>query len=87
MPGTKAKKISAAFDLGVFLKKASPGTTISKYRTNDNIFAQGDRADSLFYIQDGKVKLSVISLARDVWQVNRFGWQQPPLFPIALLQG
>jgi len=61
MPGTKAKKISAAFDLGVFLKKASPGTTISKYRTNDNIFAQGDRADSLFYIQDGKVKLSVIS--------------------------
>jgi CRP/FNR family cyclic AMP-dependent transcriptional regulator len=57
----KAKRISAPFDLGIFLKKASPGTTVTDYCANDRIFAQGETADALFYIQDGKVKLSVIS--------------------------
>jgi CRP-like cAMP-binding protein len=34
---------------------------VSNYRKNQKIFAQGDAADSVFYIQDGQVKLSVIS--------------------------
>ena len=35
--------------------------TITTYRKNDKIFSQGDPADSVFYIQEGKVKVCVIS--------------------------
>src|SRR5665213_1205363 len=37
------------------------GRTISKYRTNQIVFSQGDPADSVFYIHDGKVKVSIAS--------------------------
>ena len=37
------------------------GRTIAKYRVNQIVFSQGDLADSVFYIQDGKVKVTVIS--------------------------
>jgi CRP/FNR family transcriptional regulator, cyclic AMP receptor protein len=49
------------FDLDVFLSTVDGGRTISKYRRNKAIFAQGDTADSVFYIQDGSVKLTVVS--------------------------
>jgi CRP/FNR family transcriptional regulator, cyclic AMP receptor protein len=49
------------FDLDVFLSTVDGGRTISKYRRNKTIFAQGDTADSVFYIQDGSVKLTVVS--------------------------
>jgi CRP/FNR family cyclic AMP-dependent transcriptional regulator len=58
----KAKsKSKAVFDVKLFLNKANGGKTIGSYRTNDRIFAQGDPADAIFYIQKGKVKLSVVS--------------------------
>jgi CRP/FNR family transcriptional regulator, cyclic AMP receptor protein len=50
-----------SFDPEVFLAKADGGRSISKYRRNQIVFSQGDPADSVFYIQDGKVKLTVIS--------------------------
>jgi CRP/FNR family transcriptional regulator, cyclic AMP receptor protein len=50
-----------AFDVEVFLYTVDGGRTVSNYRKNRKIFAQGDAADSVFYIQDGQVKLSVIS--------------------------
>jgi CRP/FNR family transcriptional regulator, cyclic AMP receptor protein len=50
-----------SFDPEVFLAKADGGRSISKYRRNQIVFSQGDSADSVFYIQDGKVKLTVIS--------------------------
>lgn len=34
---------------------------MSSYRKNQTIFSQGDRADSVYYIQKGKVKLGVVS--------------------------
>jgi CRP/FNR family transcriptional regulator, cyclic AMP receptor protein len=37
------------------------GRTVSKYRKNQAVFLQGDSADSVFYIQEGKVKITVIS--------------------------
>jgi len=37
------------------------GRTISGYRKNQTVFSQGDPADALFYIQKGKVKLTVVS--------------------------
>jgi CRP/FNR family transcriptional regulator, cyclic AMP receptor protein len=45
----------------IFLAKAAAGRTIESYQKKQTVFAQGDRADSLFYIQEGKVKLTVIS--------------------------
>jgi CRP/FNR family cyclic AMP-dependent transcriptional regulator len=49
------------FDPKIFLAKIGVGRTISKYRKNQKVFSQGDAADSVFYIQKGKVKLTVIS--------------------------
>jgi CRP/FNR family transcriptional regulator, cyclic AMP receptor protein len=50
-----------SFDPKAFLAKANGGRTISKYRMNQTVFSQGDPADSVFYIHDGKVKVTVIS--------------------------
>ena len=49
------------FDVNVFLNTVGGGRTVSNYRKNRKIFAQGDAADSVFYIQDGQIKLSIIS--------------------------
>jgi CRP/FNR family cyclic AMP-dependent transcriptional regulator len=50
-----------SFDPKAFLAKMGAGKTIQKYRKNERIFSQGDAADSVFYIQEGRVKLIVIS--------------------------
>ena len=55
----KTKKIQ--FDPKSFLAKVGKGRTLTAYRKNQPIFAQGDPADGLFYIQKGKVKLTVVS--------------------------
>ena len=55
------RKATPPFDPKAFLAKANGGRTISKYRKNQVIFSQGDLADSVFYIRDGKVKVTVIS--------------------------
>jgi CRP/FNR family cyclic AMP-dependent transcriptional regulator len=58
----KAKtKPEAPFDVKAFLTKANGGKTIVSYRNNATIFVQGDPADAIFYIQKGKVKLTVVS--------------------------
>ena len=49
------------FDPKVFLATVNGGRTIAKYQANEIIFSQGDPADAVFYIQEGKVKLTVIS--------------------------
>jgi CRP-like cAMP-binding protein len=49
------------FDPRSFLAKVGAGRTITEYRKNQRIFAQGDPADALFYIQKGKVKRTVVS--------------------------
>jgi len=53
--------IEPPFDPKAFLAKADGGRTISKYRKNQIVFSQGDPADSVFYIQHGKVKVTVVS--------------------------
>ena len=37
------------------------GRSISKYRKNQTVFSQGSSADAVFYIQKGKVKITVVS--------------------------
>jgi CRP/FNR family cyclic AMP-dependent transcriptional regulator len=49
------------FDPKSFLAKVGQGRTIAAYRKNQPIFSQGDPADALFYVQKGKVKLTVVS--------------------------
>jgi len=44
-----------------FLAKADGGVTVFKYSKGQVVFAQGDPADSVFYIQEGKVKIAVVS--------------------------
>ena len=55
----KAK--TTPFDPKSFLAKVGKGRTIAAYRKNQPIFAQGDPADALFYIQKGRVKRTVVS--------------------------
>ncbi len=56
-------KLKATFDPKDFLSKVGKGRTISQYRKSEVVFSQGDRADAMFYIQKGKVKLTVVSNA------------------------
>ena len=50
-----------AVDWAEFLGGASVGKTVLEYGANRVIFAQGDTADSVWYLQSGKVKLAVTS--------------------------
>jgi CRP/FNR family transcriptional regulator, cyclic AMP receptor protein len=56
-----AKKSKSQFDPRAFLAKADGGVTISKYSKGQVVFTQGELADSVFYIQEGKVKIAVVS--------------------------
>jgi CRP/FNR family cyclic AMP-dependent transcriptional regulator len=49
------------FDAKAFLAKVDGGKTIRKYKAKDVLFSQGDAADAVFYIQEGRVKLTVVS--------------------------
>jgi CRP/FNR family transcriptional regulator, cyclic AMP receptor protein len=54
-------KMVEEFDPKAFLAKVGDGNTIAKYRKDQVVFAQGDAADAVFYIQEGRVKLTVVS--------------------------
>ena len=49
------------FDPKVFLSKVNGGRTISDFRKNEIVYRQGDLADTVFFIQSGKVKKTVVS--------------------------
>jgi CRP/FNR family transcriptional regulator, cyclic AMP receptor protein len=55
-----AQKTGAPLDLRTYLAKARGGTS-NEYRKRSNVFSQGSPADSVFYIEKGKVKLTVLS--------------------------
>jgi CRP/FNR family transcriptional regulator, cyclic AMP receptor protein len=50
-----------AFDPATFLAKVGDGKTISKYQKGNIVFSQGDVGDAVFYIQKGRIKLTVVS--------------------------
>jgi len=56
-----AKKSKSKFDPEVFLAKADGGVAISKYEKDQVVFTQGEPADSIFYIREGRVKIAVVS--------------------------
>jgi CRP-like cAMP-binding protein len=55
------KRAKVSFDPKTFLAKVGEGKTISKYRKDQIVFSQGQVADAVFYIQQGKVKVTVVS--------------------------
>jgi CRP/FNR family cyclic AMP-dependent transcriptional regulator len=59
--GVVRKRRKAPFDPKTFLAKVGEGKTISRYRKDQIIFSQGQVADAVFYIQKGKIKLTVLS--------------------------
>jgi len=55
------KPAKDSFDPKTFLAKVGAGKSISKFGKGQNVFVQGDVADAVFYIQKGKIKLTVVS--------------------------
>jgi len=51
----------APFDPKAILSNVGNGKTMLKFRKNQSIFLQGDASDAVFYIQQGKIKLTVVS--------------------------
>jgi CRP/FNR family transcriptional regulator, cyclic AMP receptor protein len=49
------------FDPLAFLSKVGTGKTILEFHKNQHVFVQGDAADTVFYLQKGKIKLTVTS--------------------------
>jgi CRP/FNR family transcriptional regulator, cyclic AMP receptor protein len=56
-----AMKAAVPFDAKALLAKVGDGRSIDKYRKNEIVFSQGDPADAVFYVQKGKVKITVVS--------------------------
>src|SRR6202047_1562766 len=55
------KRVQASFDPKIFLANVGEGKTISTYRKDQVVFSQGQVADAVFYIQQGEIKLTVVS--------------------------
>ena len=60
-PKVQKPKRKLLFNPKTFLRTASDGRTIAKYRNNQTIFSQGGSADAVFYILSGRVKVTVVS--------------------------
>jgi CRP/FNR family cyclic AMP-dependent transcriptional regulator len=54
-------KYSLTFDPDTFLAQAGIGRKIVELEGNETFFTQGDQADSVFYLQTGRAKLTVVS--------------------------
>ena len=52
-----------AFDVAAFLKSAKVSSRTVRFATGAVVFAQGAQANSVFYVQAGGIKLSVLSSA------------------------
>ena len=50
-----------AFDAQAFLNSEGSGRKIAKFRIKETVFAQGDPAKNVMYIQEGTVKLTVVN--------------------------
>ena len=56
----KARK-KLPFDVQVFLSTVDGGRSLSNYGKDQKVFSQGDPGDAVFYIQEGNVKVCVVS--------------------------
>jgi CRP/FNR family transcriptional regulator, cyclic AMP receptor protein len=56
-----ARKPPEPFRTLPFLTRSGPGKKVLHCPLKQNIFQQGDKADAVFYVQEGKIKLTVVS--------------------------
>src|ERR1700748_1914407 len=56
-----SKAAKSLFNPKLFLAKVGEGTTILNFEKNAVVFSQGDAADTVFYIQKGRIKVLVVS--------------------------
>ena len=62
MPTTlRIVKPQPTFDVDGFLRSGGAVTTVVSYQPRDVVFSQGEASDSVMYLQEGAVKLSVLS--------------------------
>jgi CRP/FNR family cyclic AMP-dependent transcriptional regulator len=57
----KANSGNRAFNVESFLDSAGLGRKVAKFRARETVFAQGDPAKNVIYIQEGSVKLTVVN--------------------------
>jgi CRP/FNR family cyclic AMP-dependent transcriptional regulator len=57
----KASLVSPVFDVKHYLDSAGLEKRLAKFRRKEVIFSQGDAAKSVLYIQEGRVKLTVVN--------------------------
>jgi CRP/FNR family transcriptional regulator, cyclic AMP receptor protein len=55
------RAVKSLFDPKLFLAMVGEGKAILKFDKNQVVFAQGDVADTVFYIQKGRIKVLVVS--------------------------
>src|SRR5471032_1248053 len=55
------KKAKLTFDPKAFLATVNHGRTVTEYRKDAVVYRQASAADAVFYIQQGKIKISVAS--------------------------
>ena len=55
------RKAPKTFDLGAFLGRVGAGDNAQNYAAGEAIFLQGDIADAVYYVNNGKVKIAVVS--------------------------
>jgi CRP-like cAMP-binding protein len=60
-PANATPERIATFDPHPFLTNVDTGKSIREYQADEFVFSQGDAADAVFYVQSGKVKLTVVS--------------------------
>jgi len=58
---SQSRRKKLAFDPAAFLAKTGLGRTIAVLKKGQSLFSQGDAANAVFYIQKGRIKLTVIS--------------------------
>jgi len=61
VPNTPVNQSKDEFDARAFLSQTGRGMTIEEYSKRQKIFSQGDVADRIYFIQRGRVKMTVLS--------------------------
>jgi CRP/FNR family cyclic AMP-dependent transcriptional regulator len=61
MPNTQIQPSKDSFDPKAFLGRTAVGRATEQYEKNQKIFSQGEAATAVFFIQKGKIKITVLS--------------------------
>ncbi|HXL28224.1 MAG TPA: Crp/Fnr family transcriptional regulator [Bradyrhizobium sp.] len=58
---SQTRVLQKGFEPRAFLARAGGGKTVERYAKGQKVFSQGEIAGTVFFIQEGKVKLTVLS--------------------------